>query len=235
MACRFEVLTLTVEGKAALLSFGYLMRRAISVHLDIDEREINVGIRVLQDQRGEVAGQVFISDSLENGAGYSSVFGEPNIAENLLRYIVGETDDAFFEPIVGLPHRADCRTSCPDCLRVFSNLAFHNILDWRVALDMARLALDKDAQVDFTVPYWLNLDSIAATPYFQAVDLQPVHFGGLLAGQEGGHVEFITHPLWDCNPNSFGQLLAEAYAEALHTGAMDISFKSVFELLRRPY
>jgi len=226
---------LTVEGKAALLSFGYLMRRAISVQLDIDEREINVGIRVLQDQRGDVIGQVFISDSLENGAGYSSVFGEPNVAENLLRYIVGETDDIFFGPIVGLPHRADCCTSCPDCLRVFSNLAFHNILDWRVALDMARLALDKDAQVDFSVPYWLNLDSIAATPYFQAVGLQSVRFGGLLAGQEGGYVEFITHPLWDCNPNSFGQILAEAYAEALHAGAMDISFKSVFELLRRPY
>ena len=226
---------LSVNGKAALLSFGYMMRRAISVHLDIDEKEIKVGIRVLQDQRGQVTGQIFISDSLENGAGYSSVFGEPCVAENLLRYIVGETDQTFFDPIVNPPHQAECRTSCPDCLRDFSNLAFHNILDWRVALDMTRLALDQNAVVDFNMPYWQGLDRIAATPYFQATGLQPVSFGGLLAGQEGGHVELITHPLWDCNPNSFGRALARAYAEALAAGATDISFKSVFELLRRPY
>ncbi|MFO0818003.1 MAG: DEAD/DEAH box helicase [Pirellulales bacterium] len=226
---------LDVQGRAALLSFGYLLRRAIAVRLDIDEREIKIGIRVMQDAAGQVVGQVFVSDSLENGAGYSSVFGDPAVAEDLLRYMIGQTTPEFFVPIVTDPHRSDCRTSCPDCLRDFSNLVFHNVLDWRVALDMARLALDANATIDFSTPYWQGLDQIAAGPYFQAVGLQQVQFGGLLAGQDGNLVEIITHPLWDCDPNRFGPQLANAYAQALATGATVIEFKSIFEILRRPY
>ena len=37
---------LEVEGRAALLSFGYMLRRAIAVRLDIDDREIKVGLRL---------------------------------------------------------------------------------------------------------------------------------------------------------------------------------------------
>lgn len=222
-------------GRAALLSFGYLMRRAIAVRLDIDERELKVGIRVTPDAANQVIGQAFISDSLENGAGYSSVYGDPQEAEELLRYIVGQTTPAFFGPLANNPHREDCRTSCPDCLRDFSNLTFHNILDWRIGLDMARMALDAAAPIGFSVPYWSGLDSIAAAPYFQAAQLNRVQFAGLQAGQEGGYAEIIAHPLWDQDANRLGPELAAAYADALAHGASEVRFKSVFEILRRPY
>src|SRR5262249_10163265 len=90
---------LTTEGRAALLSFGFLIRRAIAVRLDIDEREIKVGVRVMQDQTGQVVGQIFISDTLENGAGYSSLYGAPTQAESLLEYITNEQPGAFTERI----------------------------------------------------------------------------------------------------------------------------------------
>ena len=67
------------------------------------------------------------------------------------------------------------------------------------------------------------------------MDLQQVQFGGLVAGQDGNYAEIITHPLWDCDPNSFGSALANAYAQAGAAGATEISFKSIFEILRRPY
>ena len=226
---------LRVEGRAALLSFGYLLRRAMAVQLDIDEREINVGVRVMQDQLAQVVGQVFISDSLENGAGYSSVYGDPVKAEELLTYILGQTTDEFFAPIVAKPHIDDCRTSCPDCLRDYSNLAFHNILDWRLALDMARLALDPNAPIDFSVTYWQGLDALAAQSYCNAAGLSVVRFGDIVAGRDGDHIELITHPLWDDNPNRFGPELAAAYAEAQAGGATTITTKSIFEILRRPY
>ncbi len=226
---------LTVEGRAALLSFGYLMRRAISVRLDIDEREIKVGDRVMQDATGQIVGQVFISDSLENGAGYSSIYGDSAVAEDLLQYMAGQNTQVFYGPIVNNPHRGDCRTSCPDCLRDYSNLVFHNILDWRVALDMVRLALDSTAAIDFTVSYWQGLDFLAAVPYFYAINLQQVQFGGLLAGRDGNYAEIITHPLWDRDPNNFGPQLATAYANALAAGVTEVNFKPIFEILRRPY
>jgi hypothetical protein len=224
-----------VEGRAALLSFGYLLRRAIAVQLDIDEREINVGVRVMQDANANVIGQVFISDALENGAGYSSVYGDPSKAEELLAYILGHTDKEFYGPIVDNPHNKECLTSCPDCLRDYSNLAFHNILDWRLGLDMARLALDANAPINFTTSYWQGLDTLAAQTYCKAAGLNLVAFGGVVGGQDGNHVELITHPLWDDNPSYFGPELADAYARAQMGGATTIEFKSIFEILRRPY
>ena len=233
---------LRVEGRAALYSLGFLLRRAASVRLDIHERELKVGLRVMQDPNGEVVGQIFISDSLENGAGYSSYFGTPREAESLLRFVVGQTSNTFFDPLVaqidtqGNPsHGALCRTSCPDCLRDFSNIAYHNILDWRLGLDLARIALDPNAPIDFSISYWQGLDAAAAAPYFAAMPgWQPVTLGGLQAGRRGNQVEIITHPLWNTDANHVGPQLAAAYAQAIAAGCQ-VTQKSIFEVLRRPF
>src|SRR5207247_7688610 len=121
--------------------------------LDVDERELKVGLRVVREATGQVTGQVFISDSLENGAGYSSRLGQPAQMEQLLQYVTGVSNPTFHAPLVS----HTCQTSCPDCVRDFSNLAFHNILDWRLGLDLARLALDPTAPIDFNVAYWQTL------------------------------------------------------------------------------
>ena len=233
---------LRVEGRASMYSLGFLLRRAAAVRLDIHERELNVGLRVMQDPNGQVVGQIFISDSLENGAGYSSYFGTPAEAESLLRFVVGQTSNTFFGPLVaqtdpqGNPsHGALCRTSCPDCLRDFSNLAYHNILDWRLGLDLARLALDPNALIDFSVSYWQGLDTTAAGPYFAAMPgWQQVTFSGLQAGRRGNQVEIITHPLWNTDPNHVCPQLATACAQAVAAGCQ-VTLKSIFEVLRRPF
>jgi len=222
--------------RAALYSFGFLLRRAAAVRLDIDERELKVGLRVFQDARGDVAGQVFISDSLENGAGYSSHLGSPVEAEDLLRFVIGQHGTAFYDPLVAPRHAIGCHTSCPDCLRDFFNLPFHNILDWRLGLDIARLALDVNAQIDFTVPYWQHLLPAVCPSYFAAdPGWQIVNFGGLPAGTRGRDAEIITHPLWCSEVNNMHPQLAAAQAQAIASGATDVRFKSIFELLRRPF
>jgi len=214
------------------------MRRAAAVRLDIDERELKVGLRVVQDQNGQVRGEIFISDSLENGAGYSSHLGTPSEAERLLRFLIGQGDTSFYGPLVSPLHAGACQTSCPDCLRDFSNLAFHNILDWRLGLDLARLGLDPNALIDFTVPYWQGLATTAPSAYFAA---QPqwlfVTFAGVPAGRRGNIVEIVVHPLWNWNtsPNNFCAPLSAAYTQAQAAGAQTIRYKSIFEVLRRPY
>src|SRR5262249_60636861 len=77
--------------RAALYSFGFLARRAAADRLDVHEREIKVGLRVLRDAAGDVVGQIFISDSLENGAGYATLLGQPLEAEARLQHIVGQS------------------------------------------------------------------------------------------------------------------------------------------------
>jgi len=224
-----------VEGRSALYSFGFLLRRAAAVLLDVHERELKVGLRLTQQPNGQVVGQVFISDSLENGAGYSRYFGTPSEAENLLRFVAGETSDVFYGPLVAQSHAGVCQTSCPDCLRDFSNLPYHNILDWRLGLDLARLALDATAEVGFSASYWQGCDAGAAGPYFSAMPgWERLTFGGLQAGRGANRVEIITHPLWDPDPNHFGAQLAAAYAEAVAAG-FEVTLKSIFEVLRRPF
>jgi hypothetical protein len=225
--------------RAALYSFGFLLRAAAADRLDIHEREINVGLRVLRDPTGAVAGQVFLSDSLENGAGYASMLGQPSESEALLQYIVGQSSPAFYGFLVSALHAGPgsnaCTTSCPDCLRDFFNLQYHSVLDWRLGLDVARLALDPAAPIDFTVPYWQGLDASAAGPYFAAMPgWQQMTLGGLQAGRRGNRVEIIAHPLWNSHPNFFGPQLAGAYAQAVSAGCQ-VTIKSIFELLRRPF
>ena len=158
---------LRVDGRAALHSFGFLLRRAVSVLLDISPLEISVGLRVTR-YAGQIVGQVFLSDSLENGAGYCSHFAQPAELERLLRFMA-DPNDSFLREILAAHHADGCQTSCPDCLRDYANLAWHCILDWRLAVDMARLALDANAPVDLTTPHWQPLVASAAQSYFQAL------------------------------------------------------------------
>ena len=230
-----------LEVRAALFSFGFLLRRAAADYLDVHEREINVGVRVIRDAAGNIVGQVFMSDSLENGAGYASLLGQPHEAERLLQYVLGQPPQAptFYGFLVGALHAGlganTCRTSCPDCLRDFSNLPYHPILDWRLGLDIARLALDPAAPIDFSVSYWQGLDAAVAGPYFAAMPgWQQTTIAGLHAGHRGNVVEIITHPLWNCDPNHFGPDLTAAHAQAVASGNQ-VRFKSLFEVLRRPF
>jgi hypothetical protein len=218
-----------------------MLRRAAAVRLDIHERELKVGLRVMRDA-GRVVGQVFMSDSLENGAGYSSHIGTPAEMQALLESICGQPQPSAFNDALVLQqdahgndaHARMCRTSCPDCLRDYSNLAYHNILDWRLGLDMARLALDPAAPIDFTPTYWQGISAAAAGPYFAALNMSPTTFQGLDAGQSATEVEILIHPLWSLDPMNLHPQLQAAIAQASATG-LRVKTRSVFEVLRRPF
>ena len=139
------------EARAAWYSFGFLVRRAAAVVLDVAKLELDVGIQPVMDMRMPFAppsARIFVSDSLENGAGYSTHLGTPVEFERLLQFMLGNGGPAstsFHGPIVGAPHEHECSSSCHRCLRDYGNMPYHPLLDWRLALDMARLALDPAA------------------------------------------------------------------------------------------
>jgi hypothetical protein len=55
------------------------------------------------------------------------------------------------------------------------------------------------------------------------------------AGRRGTIVEIIVHPLWDTDLNNLCPQLNAAHTQAQATGAQMITFKSIFEVVRRPY
>src|SRR6185503_13609241 len=210
--------------------FGFFLRRAAAVLLDINEWELRVGLRVVRNAQGNVVGQVFLSDALENGAGYCSQFATSAAMERLIRFIADPTS-SLLAPIVATNHADRCQTSCPDCLRDYSNLAWHNILDWRMALDIARLALDANAPIDYTTPHWQPIVEAAATFYFNDLGWAPVALAGLPGARSGARGDLSVHPL----ATNTHPVFLQHRNEASTAGIIQLHAKTLFEVVRRPF
>ena len=230
----------TPQGRAALYSLAFMLRRAAAVYLDIQDYELKAGIRSQEDPAlGAVVGQVFLSDTLENGAGYATHLGTPAVIRELLEMIAQPTPRQFHDRLVAHPHADACDTSCPDCLRSYSNLAYHNLLDWRLAVDMAQLSLDPAVPLLLSSPRWNRVANLAASTLEAArPGYNRTVLGGLPALTDGTEALIVTHPLWVTDRAAAGPELAAAWDDAERNRGLRVdpqrSFISVFEALRRP-
>lgn len=230
------------DARAAWYSFGFLVRRAAAVSLDVAESELDLGIQPIMDFSSPFAppsARVFLSDALENGAGYCTHLGDPARFEDLLRFVTGSgtpPDDSFRQPLVDPPHEDQCASSCHRCLREFGNMAYHPLLDWRTGLDMARLALDRDAQIDLNYPYWATLLSRVAAPYVAGLGMTLDQLGGLTAGVDPVRRQAIVliHPLWDRDPSNYRADVGAAVAAGERRG-LKVELRSVLRAVRIPY
>lgn len=230
----------TPAGRAALYSLAFMLRRAAAVYLDIQDYELKAGIRSQEDLAlGSVVGQVFLCDTLENGAGYATHLGQPAVSERLLQMIVQDSHQRFHDRLVDVSHSGACDTSCPDCLRSYSNLAYHNLLDWRLAIDMANLALDANSLISLSSALWSRVADLAASTLEAArPGFVRRTFAGLPGLDNGSDAIIITHPLWLTERSSAGLEVAAAWDDAERNHGLRVdptwSFVSVFEALRRP-
>lgn len=118
-------------GRAAWASLGYLLQSAAVRWLDVGSDEIEVGINSLSDGT-TVTAELFMADSLANGAGYARRLGDQ--FETLLLKARELANDLETHNS-GVP----CDSSCYRCLRDYSNSRWHPLLDWRLAIDMLDL------------------------------------------------------------------------------------------------
>lgn len=127
--------------RGAWYSLGFLLRAEAARQLDIGTGELTVGYSVRHlDGRTHV--KVFLADALENGAGYCTRLGLPSELARLL-----DGTDRFGGELSKPPHD-ECDSSCPDCLRDFTNLVFHPLLDWRLGRDLLDLLLGRALDTD---------------------------------------------------------------------------------------
>ena len=230
------------EARAAWYSFGFLARRAAAVVLDVAESELDVGVQPLMEVTNPFAppsARIFISDSLENGAGYSTHLGAPGEFEKLLRFMLGQRgrmSRSFFNPLVRAPHEHECASSCHRCLPEYGNMPHHPLLDWRLAIDMVNLALNPNTPIGLGTPHWKKLVDRIETTYFTSLGYVPTKLAGLPAGYDAGTKEavILIHPLWERNERNFHQDLASAVALAESKGWRP-KLKTVFEAVRFPY
>ena len=114
----------------------------------------------------------------------------------------------FHERLVAHERANACSTSCPDCLRSYSNPAYHNLLDWRLVVDISELALDSGTEVSLAFNLWRSIAETAARTLLSArPSYAQISLAGLLALTNGTKAGIATHPLWradhtTCIPNS---------------------------------
>lgn len=197
----------TVPGRAAWYSFAFLLRTSATTLLDIDLQELQAGIRTLEVD-GRPRGQAFLSDTLENGAGYCRWLAIEENLHSLLKMACDLTSGQIGAKWVAPEHFLRCDTSCNDCLRDFYNMQYHGLLDWRLALDMARLALEPEVRLDLATPIspgvgnpWLRLVENNEAPVSRALGqfgFERKEVAGLpcFVSNLRRKVLVASHPLW---------------------------------------
>jgi DEAD/DEAH box helicase domain-containing protein len=219
------------SGFAAMWSFGEAIRLAALAALDISPNEIKVGLQPQSLNNQDRTHRLFIADSLDNGAGYARHLAEAANVRKLVEEISVSLRDRFEAP----GHARSCRQSCPDCLSSYDNRRLHAHLDWRLALDVAELAIE----APLTVGRWLDqvptllLRLGEAFADFDRLELGSL-FGAKVRGR--GRVAFFGHPLWNSDPNWYRPEQADAHAIAEDDyGASLVKAFDVRALITRPH
>lgn len=215
-----------VVGRAAWYSFAFWLRIVAAQFLDIDITELRAGFRTFRHNDAPTA-EAFLADKLENGAGYSSYLGKPEVFERLLQQAADSADLTQR----WLAHAQSCDTSCNHCLREYNNMPYHALLDWRLALDMARLAAGFGS-LDFEPQLWANVSqSVGKTLHSFGYAAEPTQFGDLYGytNPNRNRVLLLVHPLWTRQHPRYCE--AKKVAEAAGLSAEPIN---PFMALRRP-
>lgn len=219
------------SARAAMASFAEFTKLALATALDVDPAEFRVGRQVLKKDGGETE-QVFIADSLENGAGYSRWASNPANMRSALT--------AYYEAVApkwqAASHARDCDRSCPDCLRNYANRFSHGILGWRLALDVADLVLGNE----LTLGRWIDgaeepsVDAFVRFCHDAEMDVQAGFSGpGLSTITQGKKAMVLGHPLWHVQDGYLQRQQVEARDELRLQGIQPI-FVDARDFASRP-
>lgn len=182
--------------RASFLSWGYLVRKAISSYLDIDSSELNIGFYIVPQTK---KAEIFIVENLENGAGYCNYLSGRRYKNVPMEAIIEPLSEGgeIYNQLTKHEHLFGCTSSCYDCIRDYSNQSVHGILDWRLGLDIAKLAFSKDSIIDFSSSYWNSyifstIKNVLEINRFTVEKTQET----LIGNDPYGDKYILVHPLW---------------------------------------
>jgi hypothetical protein len=201
---------LDAARRGAWLSLGYLARRAVSVWQDIAPDELDVGFRVRIDQ-GDLVGEIFLADTLANGAGYCSFLGRPENFDRLCKEMI-ELAHSWEDD----PNHA-CDFSCYDCLRDYRNQNSHGLLDRRLALDLLHVLVDRQLPAD----HWVDGANQIAESFCSAFEGWSHSLAGgfpVCANEDFGTALILHHPFIEMRPEWASEKVLDAYEELAASG-----------------
>jgi Lhr-like helicase len=127
-------LAIITARRAAWTSLAFALRAAAADLLQVEVRELDAGVRLIATDEGDdLCPEVFLTDVIENGAGYVTHIAQPDVFVALLdcaEALVTDWDDIT---------RHGCDSACYRCLKDWSNNPYHPLLDWRLAADVLEI------------------------------------------------------------------------------------------------
>ena len=181
--------------RGAFLSWGMLIRRSVVEALDIDYSEFSIDYTTRQYKGNQQIPIIYFTEKLENGAGYVSYLAENSGAERQRSIFIDSLIEggSIYKYLTNKQHMSNCDSSCYDCLRDYYNRNDHELLDWRIGLDLARIACD-DCVPDLLGPYWNGI--IQRTIESLGEGVRSVQLDGSWAVTDNSRWYIILHPLW---------------------------------------
>ncbi len=181
--------------RQAFLSWGYLMRKSVCDFLEIESSELDVSFRF--NLKG--VPEIILIEKMENGAGYCNyINGSVDLSisqQALINPLL--KDGVIYKSLLDTTH--SCDGSCYDCLNDFHNQKNHGDLNWRIALDFARLSSDEEAKLDFTQDYWNGFLQDTLNALKVKLNGEVLFSEKLIAIQCEETTYVLMHPLWGVN------------------------------------
>jgi hypothetical protein len=162
-------------------------------------------------EEGERVGEIFIADTLANGAGYCSYLGRQENFEQLCKEMFSLAQSWSEDPQHG------CDSSCYDCLRDYRNQSSHGLLDRKLALDLLGVLVNREAPVDD----WLTGAFKMAERFcstFQGWTATAAGGFPVCVNNEYGTAVILHHPFTEMQPEWASESVLDAYEDLAAIG-----------------
>jgi hypothetical protein len=236
--------------RSGYYSAAFLLQRILADKLDVDPTEIeiaDISMKVVKDGTNRRIAEIILTDELPNGSGFVRYLYN-NFSNILSESINPSNADSYLGKIHSQTHQEKCDDACYDCLKVFRNMNYHSLLDWRLGFSMLRVMNDStfvcgaDGNFNFVELHdWLAFATKLRNAFAQSFGFSHTsEINGLPIikfGRNQRNVIMIVHPFWNLRNFSEANWLAEIYndvKENVDINGGKISRIDSFNLHRRP-
>ena len=238
--------------RSGFYSAAFMLQRVLAEKLDVDPTEIEIAdVRRCRVPEDKYSAEIILTDELPNGSGFVRHLFE-NIEEIISKCTVKQSGGDYIGNIHSERHRSICKDACYDCLKVYKNMNYHGLLDWRIGISILKTLNDPNyvAGADNNFDNYFELkdwpedarrlgESFAASFDFEV--LSEFELPSVLSTGNRDYI-ILIHPLWDCHSDSNGDLelpedlwITEGVLEVANAVGEDkIKFVDTFNMQRRP-
>ena len=239
--------------RSGYYSAAFLLQRILADKLDVDPTEIEIADIVKRELVENslikrYVSEIILTDELPNGSGFVRFLY--NKFFDLLAEAMNPTDaQSYLGKIHSTHHQGNCKDACYECLKVFRNMNYHSLLDWRLGLSMMRILNDATYKCGADGIFnqhvelngWLEFATSLRNGFAESFGMRTVdEVQGLPIIKwhaRDKNVIMIVHPFWDMKNMREANWIAEIKNELdeyTRSRGGKLSIVDTFNLHRRP-